>query len=78
MRKKDLKIFINLGKTVKSLREEKGLSLNELSEKSGINIRYLKTIEQGNATGVSIQKVICIAESLGLKPHYLLEIIQNL
>lgn len=73
MRKKDLKIFINLGKTVKSLREEKGLSLNELSEKSGININYLKVIEQGNATGITITKIIRLAESFDIKPHSLLD-----
>lgn len=76
MRKKDLKIFINLGKTVKSLREEKGLSLYDLSKISGINLRYLKIIEQGNATGITIEKIICIAESLKIMPHSLLDKIE--
>ena len=73
MNNRNSKIFSNLAKEIKSLREEKRLSLKDLSKKSGININYLKVIEQGNATGITITKIIRLAESFDIKPHSLLD-----
>ncbi|MBQ2870753.1 helix-turn-helix transcriptional regulator [bacterium] len=48
--------FELLGLNVKKIREEKGMSLNELALKSGIRKEYLKKIEKGKAYGAGIEK----------------------
>lgn len=48
--KEEYKImFKKLRLRIKELREEKGLSLEELAHKSGIRKEYLQKIEQGKA-----------------------------
>ena len=47
-------MFCKLGKHLQNLREERGITLKELSEKIGIRKEYLKRIENGNAYGVML------------------------
>ena len=50
--------FKKLGLHLKSLRESKGLTLNELSEETGIRKEYLMKIEDGNAYGLMLNRHI--------------------
>lgn len=47
-------------------RLRKGLSLNELSKKTGIAISYLSDIEAGKRENLSIKKLCKIAEVLNV------------
>ncbi len=38
-----------IGKRIKALREERGMSQEELSEKASISVKYLSAIERGKA-----------------------------
>lgn len=48
--------FVHLGKNITKFREEKNITINELSEKTGINLKYLKRIENGEALNISLSK----------------------
>ncbi len=54
-----MKLLALLGKRVKSLREKKGLTQEELEEKTGINTKYISAIERGNknATIKTLEKI---------------------
>lgn len=56
--------FMNLLEKNQTKREEKGLTLNELSLKTGIRKIYLQKIEDGKAYGFSTTKLFMIAEAL--------------
>ena len=65
--------FILLGKHVKNLREEKRLTLKDVSVKTGIRVQYLDKIEKGIAYGVLIDKhLLKIAIVLQVKMSELL------
>ncbi len=54
-----MKLLSLLGKRVKALREKKGLTQEELEEKTGINTKYISAIERGNknATIKTLEKI---------------------
>ena len=54
MKQKIKQNFYQLGKNITKLREEYGMSLEDLSLKSGIRKRYLVRIEQGIADGMRL------------------------
>ena len=62
MRKKLFYEFI--GEKIRQKREEKGVTINELSLKTGIRKIYLQKIEDGKAYGFSTTKLFMIAEAL--------------
>ena len=65
--------FILLGKHVKKLREERRLTLKDVSVKTGIRVQYLDKIEKGIAYGVLIDKhLLKIAIVLKVKMSELL------
>lgn len=51
---------------LKQIREERGITQRELSEKSGVNLRTIQNLEQGykNINHASVSKVIKIAIAL--------------
>ncbi|MCF1749596.1 helix-turn-helix domain-containing protein [Mariniradius sediminis] len=51
------------GQRVKTLRKEKGMSQEELAEKSGLNRPYISAIEQGKRN-VSLEVMEKLAEAL--------------
>ncbi|AFL83521.1 putative transcriptional regulator [Belliella baltica DSM 15883] len=53
------------GNRLKTLRKEKGLSQEELAEKSGLNRPYISGIEQGKRN-VSLEVMEKLAEALGV------------
>ena len=54
MKQKIKQNFYQLGKNITKLREEYGMSLEDLSLKTGIRKRYLVRIEQGIAYGLRL------------------------
>lgn len=69
MRKNKLIIF---GCNIKKFREINNISLEDFSVKSGIKISYLKRIEQGQATGITIDHLGFLARGLGISVYELL------
>ncbi len=64
--------FMLLGKHIKKIREERNLTLKEVSLKTGIRVQYLQKIENGLAYGVLIQKhLLKIAKAFQVKPSEL-------
>jgi transcriptional regulator with XRE-family HTH domain len=53
------------GQRVKTLRKEKGMSQEELAEKSGLNRPYISAIEQGKRN-VSLEVMDKLAEAIGI------------
>lgn len=70
--KKEL-FFEFVGMKIKQKREEKGLTLDELSLKTGISKIYLQKIENGKAYGLSTTRFFRIAYALDTPPHILLK-----
>lgn len=62
-----------LGEKIKKKREEKGITILELSEKSDVRKDYLQKIENGQARKLSIIKLCKIANALSTSPQILVE-----
>lgn len=72
--KKEQESFKQLGIHIQKLREERGIGIKELSDKTGIRKVYLKKIENGNAYGVLLDThLVKIAEAIGIKLSELLD-----
>lgn len=59
------------GAQVKLLRTEQGMTQEELSQRSGLAIRFLQDVEAGNKQA-SITTVFKLADGLGIAPDQLL------
>lgn len=69
-----MKKFVRLGKNITKFRKEKNITINELSEKTGINLKYLKRIENGEALNISLSKhLFKIENALDIKLSELFE-----
>lgn len=64
--------LVRLGKHVRQLRNEKGLSLACLAEESGISVRYLTELEAGRAN-ISVVRLARVAACLGRTAGRILE-----
>lgn len=64
-----IEICEKLGKRIQKFREEKGISVKELSEKTGIRQEYIKKIENGKAYGVTIDNHL-LKISIALKTKF--------
>jgi len=62
-----------VGIRIKRLRLEKGLSINELSEKAGVSKSYLSYIERGIQQNPSLHVLSRLAETLDTNVEDLLE-----
>jgi transcriptional regulator with XRE-family HTH domain len=71
--KREKETLIN-GKKIKDLRESKGFSIRKLSQKIGISDTYLKQIENGSTSNISIKIGKNIAETLDVSFFELFEI----
>ena len=73
-----LEILKKLGENVKKYREEKGMTINELAQISGLRKEYIKKIEHGKACGVLLEKhLLKIAKCLNIKLSELLKFEQK-
>lgn len=61
-----------LGRSVRALRRARGLSQQELAERSGISRSYLAGIE-GNKRNPSLRVIAALARALEVAPAQLLE-----
>ncbi len=66
-----------IGQEIKKYREERKLTLKELSKKTGIKEKYLKKIEEGQ-TDYPLDKLLFIADALNLDIYSLLSCIDEL
>lgn len=57
--------MIEIEMKIKEVREEIGMSLKILEEKTGIERKYLKTIEELPADEILLHEAILIANALG-------------
>ena len=58
--------LVKLGHKVRFLRQGKGWTLSELSDKSGVSKAYISDLENGVAGKPNIQYVFAIASALGV------------
>lgn len=61
-----------LGARIALLRGEQGLSLGDLSERTGIAKSYLSRLEKGESLNLGLVTLSAVAKSLGLTVHNLL------
>lgn len=53
---------------IKEIRTLKGITLKDLSQKSGISINYLKSLEKGEIIHPTIMKLTAVADALQVTP----------
>ena len=68
-------LFRNFGKNIREFREEKNMTIEELSLITGIRVSYLKRIEKGLVRRIKTSHIFIFAEAFHLKPH---EIVKSL
>lgn len=63
-------ILLSLGKRIQAIREKRGMTQEELEEKTGVNARYISAIECGqkNPTVKTLSK---LADGLGIELYEL-------
>lgn len=65
------KTCIQLGKMVRALREERGLSQEEFAGLCGVHRTYMGSIERGERN-ISMKNILRISAALEIKPSELL------
>ncbi|MEI4770482.1 helix-turn-helix transcriptional regulator [Psychrobacillus sp. FJAT-51614] len=70
----DRAVSNNFGSTLKYYREKKGLSLQELFERTGVSNSYISRLERGDRKAPSIPISSKIANALGIPLSLLLDI----
>lgn len=57
--------LVSIGAELRALRRARGLTLTELSEKTGLSIGYLSQVERGKSA-LSVQKLYVVSRTLGV------------
>jgi transcriptional regulator with XRE-family HTH domain len=65
-----MSLLASIGKRIQSLREKRGLTQEQLEEKSGINTKYVSAIERGQKN-VTIKTLEKIAKGLDIELYEL-------
>jgi transcriptional regulator with XRE-family HTH domain len=60
-----------IGQNVRRLRKAKGLTQEQLAQEVGVDMRYLGSIERGEANP-SISVIVCLGKALNVHPSTLL------
>lgn len=63
---------LSIGEKLRKIREEKQMSLTDLSKLSGVPIGSIGDVERGRATNPSFMSVVKICKALGVSPLVLL------
>ena len=71
LKKETQQMTDDFGKMLKRLRVEQGLSLNDLSIKTGISSSYIYRLEQSKRKSVSFPKLVALSEALESNHGYL-------
>lgn len=64
------------GKTVRTLREERGISQEDLALIAGLDRSFMGKLERG-ITQPSLKKIFQIAEALRISPSYLIKKVEQ-
>ena len=75
MEEKVKKALKNFGKNIKNLRNERNMTIQELSELTGIGTQYLKRIELGTAKRLNASHILIFAKAFKIEPH---EVVTNI
>lgn len=67
----EIQFLKNIGFKIQFLRKQRGLSQNQLAEKSGLSYTTISHLESTAAYGVSIISIFRIAQALGVDPSQL-------
>lgn len=65
-----MSLLISLGKRIQAIREKRGLTQEELEEKTGVNTKYISAIECGQKN-VTIKTLEKIAKGLNIELYEL-------
>lgn len=71
-----MELKIAFGKTLKSLRIEKGFTQEKLAELSNLDVTFISKMENGKLQP-SLTTIFSISKALGVKASYLIERIEN-
>ena len=63
---------MDMGQKIKALREEKGMTLEELGNKVGVGKSTVRKWETGMIANMKRDKISKVADALGVKPSYLM------
>jgi len=63
----------HLGDKIKKLRKKQGLTLDKLSTKASLSKSYLWELENRESQSPSAEKLIALADALGVSADYFLE-----
>jgi transcriptional regulator with XRE-family HTH domain len=67
-------VSLNFGSLLKYYREELGLSLSQLQEKTGISSSYLNRLENGERRGPTVKIIELLSIALGIEMGNLIDI----
>lgn len=56
--------YIDVGQAIKFYRKERGLTQEQVAEKSNLSVKYISLLENGSSKNISIQKLSNIATAL--------------
>lgn len=65
-------VILEIGKRIRALRKQQGLTIEELSEKAGVNFKYLQKCEKGRCNP-SVSILYSISKGLGVSLKYIIE-----
>ena len=61
--------FKKFGENIREFREERNMTLEDLSIITDIKAQYLKRIELGTAKRLNVSHIFIFAEAFKIKPH---------
>ena len=64
MEEQDKNIFEIFGNNLKRIRLKKGITIEELAQRTKIRKEYIKQIEKGNCRGINVCRIFCLNEGL--------------
>ena len=70
--KPDKKLLLALGRRIREMREKRGLTIEQLSDRADINFKYLQRCETGRSNP-SVSILFSIAKGLNVNTAYLIK-----